>query len=267
MSANEMRPCSVSSLCPNREDNPDLLPRQSVLMHNHDMRRLLAETLAPGLVTLDPEQSHHARNVLRLSIGDRVELFDRSSRCGVGTIATLEPALTLNVEVVTDQPAARQIVVASAVPKGDRADWMVEKLSEIGVGAWVPLKTERSVVHPEGRSKYDRWRRIAEESAKQSRRPGVMEVRELTSLSDFSRLIDPKHALVLSTIETQPISSVLTSLQSVTLLIGPEGGWTDAEESRLRSLGLTPVALTRTILRVETAAVVAAGIVASFEAP
>lgn len=231
------------------------------------MRRLLAEQLAPGLVTLDAEQSHHARNVLRLSVGERVELFDRASRSGVGTIASLDPVLTINVEVVTDQPIARQIVVASAVPKGDRADWMVEKLSEIGVAAWVPLRTDRSVVHPEGKSKYDRWRRIAEESAKQSRRPGVMEIRELVSLERFVSSIDARLALVLSTIETRPIWGALNHLQSVTLLIGPEGGWSDAEETRLRSGGLTGVALTRTILRVETAAVVAAGVVASHETP
>jgi 16S rRNA (uracil1498-N3)-methyltransferase len=217
------------------------------------------------MVTLDAEQSHHARNVLRLSIGDRVELFDRTARSGVGTIAALEPAITINVEVVADQPSQRQIIVASAVPKGDRADWMVEKLSEIGVSAWVPLRTERSVVHPDGKSKYDRWRRIAEESAKQSRRPGVMDVRQLVPLDRFVGSIDPKLALVLSTIDMTPISTQLSSRQSVVLLIGPEGGWSEAEETKMRSAGLTPVALTRTILRVETAAVVAAGVVASHE--
>lgn len=231
------------------------------------MRRLLAEHLAPGLVTLDAEQSHHARNVLRLSVGEKVELFDRAARSGVGTIASLDPVMTINVEVVTDQPVARQIVVAAAVPKGDRADWMVEKLSEIGTAAWVPLRTERSVVHPDGKSKFDRWRRIAEESAKQSRRPGVMEIRELVDLHTFVECVDPKLALVLSTIETQPITTVLARRQSVVLLIGPEGGWSDAEETRMRTRGLTCVALTRTILRVETAAVVAAGVVASYESP
>ncbi len=215
---------------------------------------------------LDPQQFHHARTVLRLVQGDHIELFDREGRSAIGVIHALEPILNVQIDTVEQPARGTHLVVASAVPKGDRADWMVEKLSEIGVSHWIPLRTERSVVHPEGKSKLDRWRRIADESAKQCKRIGVMEIGELVLLSKFLDKIDAGVTLVLSTADNvRPIHGVLDTSPGA-LLIGPEGGWTADEEKSMRDRGLTPVTLGRTILRVETAAIVAAGIIASREA-
>ncbi len=195
--------------------------------------------------------------------GDGVELFDHAGRIGQGQIESTDPIVSVRVESVNLKKAAQAIVVASAVPKGDRADWLVEKLSEIGVSRWVPLRTERSVVHPEGKGKTDRWRRIAEESAKQSRRVGVMELGELTPLSHFIDSIDPDIAFLLLTDPSAIPLITATHREPTILLIGPEGGWSDEETRSMVDRGLTPVSLGNTILRVETAAVVAAGIVAA----
>src|SRR5687767_15989799 len=81
-------------------------------------------------------------------------------------------------------PRGLDWTIAAAVPKGDRADWMVEKLSELGVEEFIPLASARSVVLPEGRNKRERWVRIATEAAKQSRRGGVMRVGELTPVAE-----------------------------------------------------------------------------------
>jgi 16S rRNA (uracil1498-N3)-methyltransferase len=158
------------------------------------------------------------------------------------------------------------VVIASAVPKGNRADWMVEKLSELGVSRFIPLQSERSVVLPAGKGKYERWRRIAEESAKQSRRAGVMQIDELTQLEV---LLTPRRGegaggVFLSTEpDAPPIASCSSFLvhPSAFLFIGPEGGWSPDEIARMKSANLTATKLTGTILRVETAAVVAAAIV------
>ncbi|MBC7782532.1 MAG: 16S rRNA (uracil(1498)-N(3))-methyltransferase [Burkholderiales bacterium] len=228
------------------------------------MRRLFCESLNPGRIVLGESQSHHARSVLRLVIGDEVELFDPSGRTARAVIDQLEPAVALRVEFVADAPAVPDICIASAVPKGDRADWLVEKLGEIGIARWVPLKTARSVVHPQGESKFDRWHRIATEAARQSRRVGVMEIAPLTDLSVFLTTVDPTQASVLSTNPRSiPFTQFLNTKHQTpnTLLIGPEGGWSDNEVSTMHARGLTGVSLGRTILRVETAAVVAAGIV------
>jgi 16S rRNA (uracil1498-N3)-methyltransferase len=140
---------------------------------------------------------------------------------------------------------------------------MVEKLSELGAEAWVPLRTARSVVHPEGANKLDRWKRIAMESAKQCRRAGVMKVGELVGVKELVEGLRGRAAWYLSTGgKAVPISKVAGGVSEVLMLIGPEGGWTEGEEDLFEANGLTGVKLTGTILRVETAAVAAGAVVA-----
>lgn len=232
------------------------------------MRRVHAATpLTEGRVELDPPQAHHLRDVLRLGPGDAVEAFDDAGRVAPATIETCDATrVILQVGRVTVSGHSCAIVVASAVPKGERADWMIEKLSELGVSRYVPLKTARSVVHPSGAGKLDRWRRIATESARQSRRAGVMQIDELTALEEALQQLH--NGLLLST-EPGAMSILDASRQAldrtaagVSLFIGPEGGWTSDELARCRSAGLTGVRLTETILRIETAAVAAAAVAA-----
>lgn len=228
------------------------------------IRRLHAPAVFVGQVPLDPTQARHARDVLRLKPGDQVELFDDTGAVAIATlqfvggkdvVATVQ---TLNHVPASDAP---RVVVASAVPKGERADWMIEKLSELGVAAFIPLQTERSVVKPEGKNKRERWLRIATESAKQSRRTGVMRVEELRALTE---VIEKKR--VGFHLSTSPTSELLPSAlanwrgDELMLLIGPEGGWTDAEVQSFATAGIRGVRLTSTILRIETAAITAAGI-------
>jgi 16S rRNA (uracil1498-N3)-methyltransferase len=224
------------------------------------VRRVHVKALQTGTLALDPASARHVVNVLRQQAGDVIELFDNAGRTAFGTIASVGPDQTLvTVEQVRDAVAAVPLTVAAAIPKGDRADWMVEKLSELGVDRFVPLVTARSVVVPAGRNKFDRWERIAIESAKQSRRPGVMRIEPVTPVADVLR--SSTGAFVLSTgLACPSIGSV--DLQTIsTLLIGPEGGWDDLELTAFQEAGITAVALTTTVLRVETAAIVAAGVV------
>src|SRR5262249_33724857 len=152
--------------------------------------RVHVENLRPGEIELDQTSAHHIARVLRLAEGDEIELFDAGGSVASATIVSIESSRVL-VRTGAIQPASpgvSEITIASAIPKGERADWMVEKLSELGCARWIPLATARSVVLPEGRNKRERWMRIAMESAKQSRRAGVMEIGELTSLGDAIRM-------------------------------------------------------------------------------
>lgn len=145
--------------------------------------RLHVKSIRPGSNPLDPSEAHHTRDVLRLNRGDEVELFDESGATARGTIeASDRSAVSVRIETINHDPTSRApITVAAAVPKGERADWMIEKLSELGVDRFIPLETARSVVVPAGRNKLQRWNRIAIESAKQSRRRGVMRIDKVTS--------------------------------------------------------------------------------------
>lgn len=240
-------------------------------------RRIHVSSLQPGEILLDESQAHHLREVLRLKIGSSVELFTDAGLIAQAIVTRADPTgVAVRVETVEQSKSTGELIVASAVPKGDRADWMIEKLSELGVSRFIPLKTARSVVHPTGNSKRDRWLRIATESAKQSHRAGVMKIDELTEIDKLlsGDLIPPPGLSLkwqtqrwyLSTKDdAAPIGDFCLGSHpdQLLFLIGPEGGWTDDELARFASHGLTGVKLTATILRVETAAVAAAAIAAT----
>ncbi len=205
------------------------------------------------------------RDVLRLEIGSPLELFNDAGQTATGIIKHLNPANVVveveSVKAAVDGQAIR-VIVASAIPKGDRADWMIEKLAELGVARFIPLAAERSVVLPAGRNKIERWERTAIESAKQSRRSGVMSIAPLTPLDEA--IESAQSGWYLSTGDgAMPARTAIgrSFAEELAMFIGPEGGWTDGEIARMNAAGLTGVSLTSTVLRVETAAVVAAALV------
>jgi 16S rRNA (uracil1498-N3)-methyltransferase len=237
------------------------------------LRRLHVPILSVGQITLDESQSRHAVDVLRLASGTTVEVFDDAGRVATGELV-IEDEVDVSVHVTeihdatSTRPGAIQLTIAAAVPKGERADWMVEKLSELGTAEFIPLAAARSVVLPEGRNKRERWVRIATESAKQSRRTGVMRIGELTTIDAMLQQMKSSDAAVgwyFSTADdAEPVANLfpqLTAGRGVIAFIGPEGGWTDDELARFVAARLTPVRLTPTVLRVETAAVAAAAVI------
>lgn len=236
-------------------------------------RRLHIAELRTGLLSLDAGQARHARQALRLLDGDEVELFDNAGKKAIATIvASSNPhGLTLRVEQVT-LPADRGFTwsAVAAVPKGERADWMVEKLSELGCDRFTPLLAERSVVAPKGVGKHDRWVRLATESAKQCRRTGVMEIDPPIELNDLLRDLPTTGGAAAWFFDTGstviPVRQMLLAEQpprELSMLIGPEGGWSQSEIDRMLDARLTAISLTPTILRVETAAVAAGALVAA----
>lgn len=238
------------------------------------MRRIHVQSLRAGENFLDASQARHARDVLRLREGQEISVFDDAGQVATGTLhwSADNPPRVLVVgpiqAAVTDR-AAFALVVASAVPKGERADWMVEKLSELGVDTFIPLATERSVVLPQGVSKFERWQRLAIESAKQCRRPGVMRIEALVPFLSAASAAAGAGWCLSAGDESADISHALTTLNqpdrpaALTLFIGPEGGWSSGELEVAAGAGLTRLRLTPTILRVETAAVAAAAVVAT----
>lgn len=227
------------------------------------MRRFHAPRLtANSTVGLDDRQSHHIRDVLRLETGDKVELFDDEGRCAEATLIIAPNQVSATIESLTERIAgAVDLTIASALPKSDRADWLIEKLSELGVHRFIPLQTERSTVHPQGTNKFDRWRRIATESAKQSHRAGLLTIDPLTPLPSLLSSTSTNAYYLSPQPNAPPLSSI--SLPSLTLLIGPEGGWTDSELQLFHSHNISALRLTSTILRIETAAIAAAAVALS----
>lgn len=204
------------------------------------MPRFFVERITAPAVALSPEESRHAARVLRLSTGDRVTVFD-AAEAWAAEIQSLGPPVTLRLLEKLARPSLPALVVASAIPKGARLDWMVEKLAELGVRAFQPVRFARSVAEAGG-AKRKRLEKIALAAAKQSGAP-VMAIGEEIDVQQL-----PADAVLAS-----PGATPMGPGEG-TVVIGPEGGLTDAEEARFAAKG----SLGPTILRIETAAVVAA---------
>jgi 16S rRNA (uracil1498-N3)-methyltransferase len=158
--------------------------------------------------------------------------------------------------IETEVRLAPLLTLAFAPAKGDRPEWTVQKLTEVGVDRIIPLLAGRSVVQWDGERanrQVERWRRIAREAAMQSRRAWLPEVAALTPFATAAEL--PSAALA------QP-GGGSPDLALPTLLVGPEGGWT-AEEL---SSGLPHIGLGPNILRAETAALVAGSLLCGLRA-
>jgi 16S rRNA (uracil1498-N3)-methyltransferase len=215
---------------------------------NKRVPRMFVPTLAPGVVTLPTEENRHVRRVLRLGTGDAIRLFDADGYEADGTLTS--DNATVGEVIRRERP--HRVTVAAAVPKGERADWLVEKLGELGVVRWVPLRTEHGGVEPGG-GKIDRWRRRAIEAAKQADTPGVMRVDEPTPVR--AALAEAAgRAIVL----LPDAAESLTPDPDAWLFVGPEGGWSAAELAAFADV--RRARLGESVLRIETAAVVAAAI-------
>src|SRR5262245_14164676 len=125
--------------------------------------------LGPGPVELHGPEAHHLASVCRLRPGDRVCLFNGDGReYPAQVVEAGKRAATLEVSEVRspERELGRRLVVAAPLPKGDRAQFLVEKLTELGATSLVPLRTRRSVVHP-GEAKYEKLERYVIEASKQ----------------------------------------------------------------------------------------------------
>lgn len=234
-------------------------------------RRFKAETLDDAIVTLDEAQSRHAVTVLRLNPGETVTLFDGAGQEAVGEIVDARGD-GMTVRIVSRRiakPTSGGLTLVVATPKGERADWMVEKCAELGVRAIVPLLCERGHVTP-GDGKIRRWRRKADEAAKQSEQSVTMSVGEPATLS--AMLQNKEQGALLFVADPCAESTIGAALRSAShdarsmIFIGPEGGFSDDELKTLCDAGANPVRLAESILRIETAAVAAASIWAAWRA-
>jgi 16S rRNA (uracil1498-N3)-methyltransferase len=200
-------------------------------------------------VELRPTDVHHLTRVRRLNEGADLEVVDESGWSG-RAILLGDGRARLRADPAS--PGARsEVVVIAAVPKGSRGDWMAEKLGEVGVRRWVPLVADRSVVKP-GAGKMERWRRLAVEAAKQSGAAPMSVDDPLTTDVGLAEFDTPT---VLTT--ERPAGKLH---RAAAIWIGPEGGWSERELSAFDSAGAAFARLTDSVLRVETAAVLAAGI-------
>jgi 16S rRNA (uracil1498-N3)-methyltransferase len=220
----------------------------------------------PGsAVQLDKDQARHAARVLRLSVGDRVRLLDGEGGVAQAVLAEVGPGRTsCRIESIERVPTPTpRIELASAIPKGPRADGMVNDLAQLGTHRLIPLIAERSVVVPRD-TKLQRFAKAAAEAGKQSGNAWFMRIDSATA---FAQAIDCDADLkLIADPDAKPLVGLaqqLADAHTARVLVGPEGGLTDDERSAAIQAGFTPWRFSPNVLRIETAACAAAAILRS----
>jgi len=221
-----------------------------------------AGSLGAGEYLLAGAEAHHLATVRRFAPGDRITLFNGDgNEYAAEIVSATRKAVSLTILSVSpvDRELPFPLVVASALPKGDRADYLIEKLTELGVTRFIPLITARSVVIPK-ESVVQKFSRAVIEASKQCGRNRLMAIDSPVAWLEFlGRPVGPELRFLFHTTAGDP-RLASSPKEGVILAIGPEGGFTEEEVSAATRAGWVVASLGKRVLRVETAAVAAAAL-------
>ncbi|QSQ20110.1 16S rRNA (uracil(1498)-N(3))-methyltransferase [Pyxidicoccus parkwayensis] len=221
---------------------------------------------APAEVELTGERRHYLLHVLRLEAGDALEVFDGRGRAFEARVASVDTeGVRVTLGTARVAPPRRAVSVLQGLPKGDKLELVLQKGTELGAAAFLPVATARSVVKLEPKraeERTSRWTKIVEEASRQCRRDDVPRVETPRPLLEAARALAPGTVvLVLDEEESAvPLGEAFRAAgpgTPVALVIGPEGGLARDEVEALGKLGARNVTLGKRILRTETAALAA----------
>lgn len=210
------------------------------------------------------DEAQHAARVKRTEPGERVDILNGLGLLASGTVTQTRKdrrtgawELVLAVDAVTQlQPDRPALAVLTPAPKGSRLEDLADQLSQVGAASWSPLFTERTVVEPR-RGKLERLERAAMESAKQCGRAWAITIGPARQLREVP--LGP--SVVVADASGTPYLARPEHADALTLLVGPEGGWSPNELAHLRQHGCVLASFGLHVMRIETAAPIAASII------
>ena len=222
-------------------------------------RRWIADETRGNTAALVGEHALHLTRVLRAEIGQE---FDIATGTSVrrGTITSISDK---RVEFVLGEAQsiapAPNLTLALAIFKFDRMEWAIEKCTELGVAGLIPIVAHRTDSHVAAAAmkRRERWQRLALQASEQSRRAAPPEIAAPAKLKEFASGTGSRIVLAESENDARLRDALASRPSTLTLAIGPEGGWTADELQWFRESGWTAASLGDTILRAETAAIVA----------
>lgn len=224
------------------------------------------------IVISSKDDIKHIRKVLRLKEGDEVEISDGQVWEYVTEIAQIDED-EVSLAILDKQKFAREpeieVCLFQGVPKAGKMETIIQKCVELGVNSVTPTFMDRTVVVEKGNfsKKLDRWQKISDEAVKQCKRGIIPRINEqigfaemLEKLGDFDLVVFPYENEDNLTLKGY-LKEVSKKPKTVAIIIGPEGGFSDDEAEKLKSAGVRPVSLGKTILRTETAGMAALSMV------
>ena len=223
--------------------------------------RIFVDAISPS-IDVTGEEFHHAARVVRLRDGEEIEVFDGKGHAARGRVQSIDRD-ALHIEVVSDiesRESRVRIHLAPAIIQLDKFELVLQKATELGSASITPLVADRTEVREERyRGKRERWEKIVLEAVKQSGRALIPPVNEPAQFDTIAKTSD---ARIVFDADEAP-HATLPAVDDVTILIGPEGGWSEREIALARQAGCMFERLGPRRLRAETAAIAALSIMAA----
>lgn len=231
------------------------------------MHRFFIPQLYAAEMVIKDVDAKHISKVLRMQPGDKIQIVSDDGVTAIAEIVSLQAdnvvVRCLEKLAESHEPSVK-ITLAQGLAKGEKMDFIIQKAVEMGASSIVPVAMEHSVVRLEGakaEKKVERWQKIAEAAAKQSKRDIIPQVQPVQTMQQMLANNDLQHKIIAYECEDRlGLKTALQScdnLQELLLIIGPEGGISKFELELARKNCVVPVSLGKRILRAETAGVVA----------
>lgn len=222
-------------------------------------------------LTLSADAAHHVANVLRLKAGHPVVLFNGDGNEYSATIILAQRrqvVIEIDAKLAIDPQSPLPIHLGQGISKGDRMDWVLQKATELGVTTITPIITERCAVKLDDKrweKKLQQWQKIIQGACEQSGRNTLPQLMPVINLNTWLAESTQQTRLVLAPGSEQRLSQLASNTAGYRLLIGPEGGLSDAEVHQSQEAGFKACSMGPRILRTETAALTAVSLLqASF---
>ena len=212
-------------------------------------------------VILQQQQSHHLLRVLRMKPKEQLRVIDAQGQVFLAEINEDE-TLTILKSLQEEREVPCEITLLAALIKGERWDWLLQKCTELGVSRIVPFESSRTVVHVEDKKadkKIQRWQKIVQEACQQCKRTRIPTVHQPIDLKQADQWLSEQNFIAYEdqALKGGSLLSAMKPGKSITIVIGPEGGFSSAEVNQLLQQDYRCCSLGKRILRAETAAVAA----------
>lgn len=207
---------------------------------------------------LDKKDINHIINVMRLNVNDQIKLINNGTI--YDAIITKIEKNNVLYEIIKKEESKSlkdyKVIIACSIIKEQKMDYLLQKATELGVDEIIPIISERTIVKvKQASSKIDRWNRIIKESVEQSHRVSIPIIKDIISLKELSNLEYSIKILCNTNEKSKNIKKVLQDSKkrdTIIIVVGPEGGFTDSEINYLENSGFISTSLGENILRAET---------------
>lgn len=242
------------------------------------MRKFFVETdqISEDKIEITGEDVNHIRNVLRLEIGEKIKIGDKENGlnyvCEISDISKDMVVCEILEKLEGESESNIDLTVFQGLPKADKMELIIQKGTELGVNAFIPVIFKRTVVKFDEKDKLKklaRWQKIAEVAAKQSMRDSIPEIKNIENIKNLCNLIS-NYDIVLVAYENESKNKLKNELENlknsksslkIAVVIGPEGGIENEEVIALKDAGCKIITLGNRILRTETVSLVMAAII------